>query len=220
MVWVKICGVRDACTASHLVGLGPDAVGLNFYPRSPRAVLLDDAAAIVATLPASIEAVGVFVNARAQAVANIVRACGLRRVQFHGDESPAELAKFQQLLPNVPVIRAWRRDARGLSPLRDYLRECQERQVVISAVLLDAYRPGEYGGTGAVLPWANIREECGVLPLPPLILAGGLTPQNVAEAVQTVRPWGVDVASGVELSPGVKDFDAVARFIQAARQAG
>jgi phosphoribosylanthranilate isomerase len=219
MVWVKICGVRDLDTARALIEARPDAIGLNFYPRSSRLVALDDVAAIVAALPDAIEAVGVFVNAQPAAVASLVRQCGLRRVQFHGDEPPEQLAEFHRLLPEVPLIRAWRRDARGLGPLIAYLQQCSELGVPISAVLLDASRPGDYGGTGTVLPWSEVRQECETIVLPPVILAGGLTPENVAHAVRTVRPWGVDVASGVETAPGVKDVAAVARFIQQARAA-
>jgi phosphoribosylanthranilate isomerase len=217
MVWVKICGVRDAETARRVAAYGPDAIGLNFYPRSSRCVSRAVAAAIVEELPSGVQAVGVFVNATALEIAETVAFCGLTSVQLHGDEPSSLLAELQQKLPGVPLIRAWRLGAGGWPPLTQHLTECANLDVSLFALLLDASVPGEYGGTGAVLPWAGVRREAAGLALPPLILAGGLTPANVGTAIETVNPWGVDVASGVETSPGVKDFEAVRGFISESR---
>jgi len=218
MTWVKICGVRDVETARQIAVFRPDAIGLNFYARSVRAVTPEIAAEIVRALPSFVEPVGVFVNATASDVADTMRRCGLSRVQFHGDEPPELLAEFHGLSPATSIMRAWRRGAEGLAALREHLSRCEALGVLIAAVIIEARVPGEYGGTGTVLPWAELRHEVELLALPPLILAGGLNPGNVADAVAAVSPWGVDVASGVESSSGIKDPDLVAKFIECARR--
>lgn len=218
-MWVKICGVRDAATAARVAAARPDAIGLNFFPRSSRYVTPDVARTIAQALPAEIAPVGVFVNSTPQAAAEIVQSCGLQAAQFHGDESPADLAAFQRLCPAARLIRAWRMASTGLAALATWLDECRALGVSLSACLIDAYVPGAYGGTGVAVNWRRLREEYDAAQWPPLILAGGLTADNVAEAVRAARPWGVDVASGVETAPGVKDFAAVEAFIANARRA-
>jgi len=217
MVWVKICGVRDVESARLVAECRPDAIGLNFYPGSPRAVSAEVARSIARGLPAGIEAVGVFVNSAAADVAETVRSCALHRVQFHGDEPPQLLAEFHRLSPPTPIIRAWRFGPQGLRALQDYVARCQTLGVPVAAVLVDAHLPGRYGGTGVALPWDEVRCDYASRSLPPLILAGGLNADNVAAAVTSIEPWGVDVASGVESAPGVKDAELVARFVNGAR---
>lgn len=217
MVWVKICGVRNVENARQIAACQPDAIGLNFYARSSRVVDPETARAIVDILPIKMEAVGVFVNSTAQEILEIVRHCDLDCVQLHGDEPPEVLVELYQRMPSLPPIRAWRFGAEGLEPLAEYLERCRVLGVPIFALLLDAGVSGAYGGTGSRLSWEDVQRACAPLTLPPVILAGGLTPGNVAAAIQTVSPWGVDVASGVESSPGLKDPLAVAKFIRAAR---
>jgi phosphoribosylanthranilate isomerase len=217
-MWIKICGIRDVETAERVASLRPDAIGLNFYERSPRCVTRAMARDMTRALPKTVSAVGVFVNHAARDVAETLAACGLTMAQFHGDESPAFLAELQTLLPDTPLIRAWRMGT-DLADLEAYLVECETLGVRLAGCLLDAKVAGSYGGTGQTPSWDVLRTSYRRKTWPPLILAGGLTAENVAAAIQSVRPWGVDVASGVESSPGVKDLDRVAAFMTAARNA-
>lgn len=214
-MWTKICGVRDVPAAIAIAKLRPAAIGLNFYAKSPRCVDDATAAEIVASLPAEVEPVGVFVNATVERIAEVVERVGLRRVQLHGDESPAFTGAVRDRCPSIPLIRAWRMGAGGLDDLAAYLDDCRARGVTFSGCLVDAHVSGSYGGTGAVVPWDRLRAEYRRDEWPPLILAGGLHPGNVAKALAAVEPWGVDVASGVESSPGVKDLARVEQFLRA-----
>ncbi|MDZ4685212.1 MAG: phosphoribosylanthranilate isomerase [Planctomycetaceae bacterium] len=216
-MWTKICGVRDVTAAAAIAKLGPSAIGLNFYPQSPRCLDTTIAAEIVSQLPATIEAVGVFVNAAVDRVVDVVSKVGLHRMQLHGDEPPEFLAEIQSRCPQMPLIRAWRMSDTGLSDLATYLTRCDELGVTISACLVDGYVAGNYGGTGTVVPWELLRAEYRTATWPPLVLAGGLHPGNVVAAIRTVQPWGVDVASGVESTPGVKDLTLVEQFLSATR---
>lgn len=211
-MWIKICGIRDAETAAAVGALRPDAIGLNFYAKSVRSVTAREAAAIVAALPGGVEPVGVFVNHALDEIRAICAACGLNTVQLHGDEPPELVTQLRPLR----VIRAIRLGRDAASSSLQAVAALGQGGWPVRAVLVDAHVPGSYGGTGEAAPWDVLsggwRREW-----PPLILAGGLTAENVAEAVRAVRPWGIDVASGVESSPGVKDLDRVARFIKAAR---
>jgi phosphoribosylanthranilate isomerase len=214
-VWVKLCGVRDEVMAVQLAALRPDAIGLNFYSRSVRFVERDAAMRIVQALPTDVAAVGVFVNASVQEIVRTTDAVGLSAVQLHGDEPPEDVAELKSLRPDLMVIRAWRVGAEGLAPLAGHLAACEALEAKPDAILIDAHVPGCYGGTGQRAPWMLLRDS--PTPWPPLILAGGLTPENVAEAVETVRPWGVDTAGGIEMAPGIKDVARAAAFIAAAR---
>jgi phosphoribosylanthranilate isomerase len=209
-MWVKICGVRDETNAAAVAACRPDAIGLNFYAGSPRSVSPDTAARIVRALPPEIEAVGVFVNHPVEEIRRICAACGIGTVQLHGDE-PAEVI---ELLQPLKVTRALRLHGESESEIVETLRDLPAG--VVRACLVEPHVAGAYGGTGRRAPWEWLgrvwRREW-----PPLILAGGLRPENLAEAVRTARPWGVDVASGVESAPGVKDPIQVAAFIAAAR---
>lgn len=201
-VRVKICGVtrlEDALAASRA---GADALGFNFWPRSRRCVDVEVARGIVRELPAHVVAVGVFVDQDPADVASIAERVGLAAVQLHGDESPDACAAFR-----LPVIKAFR-----VGP--DFTPASAAR-FKVAAYLFDAPSAG-YGGSGATFDWSRVARA----PLPaPLILAGGLTPGNVAAAVRAVRPHAVDVASGVESAPGIKDEQLMIAFVAAAQSA-
>lgn len=209
-VRIKICGITNPDDAAQAAKLGADLVGLNFYAKSPR--YLDEATArtILGVLPTSAEPVALFVNEPIQHVQRIVRALGIQTVQLHGDLD-------EHLTPGTRWIPAFSvRDAASLQRITSYLERLRSVGDIPAAILVDAHVPGKFGGTGEVAPWhllANFQ------PGVPLILAGGLTPENVGEAIRTVRPYAVDVASGVESSPGKKDPDKMRRFIEAIRLA-
>jgi phosphoribosylanthranilate isomerase len=217
--WIKICGVRDLSSAEVITGAGASAIGLNFFTKSPRFIEPDEAAKIVARLPAeSLQPVGLFVNHSAKEIEAIVARVGLNTIQLHGDEPPAFVAELRQRHPDWRVLKAFR-IGDSLQPVAEFVAECERVNVRLGGCLLDARVEGAYGGTGVVAPWELIAREYDRTHWPPLILAGGLTPDNVAAAIQTVRPCGVDTASGVELSPGVKDTTLTTRFVAEAQQA-
>lgn len=206
MTWVKICGITRIEDALAAAAAGADAVGFVFYPPSPRAVAPARAAAIVAALPRGIARVGVFVNEGAARMAEIRALAGLDCIQLHGDEPP-EVARA---LP-CPVIRAFRAAPRDAA-------EADEIAVFpAAAVLVDGERAGFYGGTGTpasrgVIAAARRARRW--------ILSGGLAPENVAAEIAALTPWGVDVSTGVESSPGVKDANRIAAFVAAVRASG
>jgi phosphoribosylanthranilate isomerase len=201
-VRVKICGVTRLEDALAAVRLGADALGFNFWPRSKRYLPPARARDILRRLPPLVHAVGVFVDPTREEVLRAVDASGVGMVQLHGDEPP-ELCLS---LP-LPVLKAIRvTDANSLAALASY---------EVRGFVLDA--PSEaYGGSGRTFDWSIVAEAARAMPV---ILAGGLTPENVGEAVRSVRPWAVDVASGVESTPGIKDADKLRRFLEAAREA-
>jgi len=218
MFRIKICGITNVDDALAAARAGADAVGLNFYPKSPRCVDADAADRIIASLPRETVKVGLFVNAPAQEVCRTFDRLGLDLIQLHGDEPPRYLAQ----LAGRPVMRAFRPGPDGLEPLERYLAHCRRLGCTPRLVLVDALVPGQYGGTGRLADWHLLRTYAGAAkagPGPPLVLAGGLTPGNVAEAIAIVRPAAVDTASGVELGPGRKDPAAVEAFVRAARTA-
>jgi phosphoribosylanthranilate isomerase len=201
VVRVKICGITRAEDALAAVRLGADAVGFNFWPGSRRYLTPAAARAIATRLPPFVTTVGVFVNQPEAEVLGIAEEAGLQVLQLHGDEPPDLCAR----LP-LPVVKAIHVDAvKTLSKLLSY---------EVSAFLLDTPSRG-HGGTGQPFDWSLAE---GVSEVAPVILAGGLDPENVAEAIRTVRPYAVDVASGVESSPGVKDVAKMARFIARVRE--
>lgn len=218
-MWIKVCGIRDLATAASVAELGIDAIGLNFYARSPRCVVVEDAAAISRMLPKEIARVGVFVNQSLAEIRSIVERCSLDLVQLHGDEPASFLIELAKAVPQVRLIRAWRMPEEGLSDLATFLSECGSHSRELAGCLVDAHVNGMYGGSGKTVPWKRLTEEYSRTVNPPLILAGGLTPANIAEAITTVRPWGVDVASGVESAPGVKDIKLTQEFVANARSA-
>lgn len=215
MFRVKICGITNVADARAVVQAGADAVGLNFYPKSPRYVAPDRARHIAARLPAGVVKVGLFVNADAAEVCETFDRLGLDLIQLHGDEPP----EFLDSLRPRPVMRAFRLGPAGLPPVLEYLDRCRQLGCSPQLTLLDAHIPGQFGGTGMTADWTVAKGYPADPEHPPLVLAGGLTPQNVAQAIRAVRPTAVDTASGVELSPGRKDPAAVVDFVEAARQA-
>lgn len=219
-VWVKICGIRDVATAEQVVAHEPDAIGLNFFTKSPRRVERSVAAEISGLLPASIESVGLFVNHELNDVVDTAQQCGLTMIQLHGDESPEFLAELKGCSNGIEILRAFRVDDRGLGKVADYLAECRKLDVCLAGCLIDSCVAGEYGGTGHTAPWDLLADQYDADRWPRLILAGGLHPGNLADAIRVTSPFGVDVASGVESARGVKDLTLVRDFIQAARQAG
>ncbi|WP_035851667.1 phosphoribosylanthranilate isomerase [Deefgea rivuli] len=199
---IKICGLRDAATALQVAKLGADAIGLVFYPPSPRHVSADVAAEIVAALPAFVMSVGLFVNESAEVVSSVLAKVPLDLLQFHGDEDLAYCSQFGR-----PFIKALR-----VKPDLNLLEYAQRFvSPLCRGLLLDAWVDGVPGGTGESFDWSVLPSEW---PLP-LILSGGLHPENVASAVERVQPWAVDVSSGVESSKGVKDLHQVELFIRA-----
>jgi phosphoribosylanthranilate isomerase len=212
-VRIKICGLTRVDEALACVEAGADWIGLNFHPRSPRYVEPGRAAEIVSALARPSQAVGLFVDRPADEVVALAERLGLGAVQLHGNEPPRDLLALARLW----IIRAFRLgDASDVRRMNDYLAEAEALGRGPDAVLIDACVSGKAGGTGE--PIAD-----DVLPLIPphrhLILAGGLTSDNVAERVRRVGPWMVDVASGVESSPGRKDPEKVRQFIHAVRSA-
>jgi len=219
-MWIKICGIRDTSTAEAIAALQPDAIGLNFYPPSPRWIDRETARQIVQLLPESIESVGLFVNLELDDVAETAEACGIRTAQLHGDEPPGFLAALASRCPTLKLLRAFRVDDSGLDDVAAYLEECERLGVELAGCLIDAKVSGAYGGTGHTAPWDLLRDQYDSARWPRLIVAGGLHPENVADAIRVTSPFGVDVASGVESSKAVKDLELVRKFITASRAAG
>ncbi len=184
------------------VEAGADALGFVFFQGSPRCISPEKAAAIIRSLPPFVQTVGLFVNEKPATVNLVADQCGLDLVQLHGEESPDYCAVVKRR-----IIKAFRvRDASSLDDMPDYR---------VAGCLLDAWSPAAHGGTGTTFNWDIAARAAASHPI---ILAGGLTPENVAEAVATVKPYAVDVSSGVESAPGIKDAGLVRAFIGAARQ--
>jgi phosphoribosylanthranilate isomerase len=204
MVKVKICGITNLKDARQAVKAGADFLGFNFYPRSPRFVTPRTARRILRRLPKKIASVGVFVNQREAEMLKIACQVGLDYIQLHGEESPAAIA---QLARNLPVIKAVRvRDSFRATELVRYKR--------VSAFLLDGFDRRRRGGSGKTFRWnlALRARRAGHI-----FLAGGLTPENVTQAIRSARPYAVDVCSGVEARPGKKDPALVLNFMRAVR---
>jgi len=197
-MFLKICGLTNEADAAHAVAAGATALGVIFAPSSPRCVSADRARDIVETVPAEVPVVGVFVNAPVEEIVAVVAHTGIRIVQLHGDEPESYAAAFK-----VPLLRA-----AGVDVSIDAWPT--------ATLLLDAVSSAERGGTGRRVDWDR---AAAVARRRKTVLAGGLTADNVAEAIATVRPFGVDVSSGVEASPGRKDRDKVSRFLEAAKRA-
>ncbi|WCJ58906.1 phosphoribosylanthranilate isomerase [Fontisphaera persica] len=202
-VRIKICGITSAADAQAAVAAGADALGFVFYEKSPRYVTPAQAREIMAGLPPLVVRVGVMVNPAAELVQQAVQA-GIQVLQFHGEETP-EVCRQQA----VPVIKGFR--------LQDELSLLGCREYTGLPWLLDSYVAGQAGGTGAVFNWELAVKAKASNPV--IILAGGLTPDNVAEAVRRVRPYAVDVSSGVESAPGKKDAAKMRAFVAAVRAA-
>jgi phosphoribosylanthranilate isomerase len=213
-VLAKICGLTCVEDAVMCAESGADWIGLNFHPPSPRYVAPKVAAAIIAMMPRHIMVAGVFVDREPTEVADLADRLGLRAVQLHGHEPPEDLA----VLHRFRVIRAFRlRAVEDWRCISEFLARAEAVGHPPDGVLVDAYVSGVPGGTGITIDPFLLDARPN---LPRLILAGGLTAENVAERIARIRPWMVDVASGVESAPGRKDRAAVAAFLQAVGSAG
>lgn len=211
-MWVKVCGWNDPAVLQQSLGVAsPDAIGLNFYGKSVRSVTVPAARTMRLSLPPEIAAVGVFVNHQRDEVLDIAEAVGLTHLQLHGDESPEFAASFSPW----PLIRVYRLKEPSLQSIEQDLTRLKSLGVTPWACLVDAWHDSEYGGTGQTAPWQALIHW--PKDWPPLILAGGLTPANVTEAIHTVRPFGVDTASGVEIVKGQKSPDLVREFVSVCR---
>ncbi|WP_303908881.1 phosphoribosylanthranilate isomerase [Thiohalomonas denitrificans] len=201
---VKICGITRSDDARVAVEAGADAIGLVFYPRSPRVVTAEQAAAIVATLPPFVTAVGLFVDAERKDIDAVLERVPLDLLQFHGSETPESCESLG---------RRYIKAVRMRSDID--LREMAERYASADGLLLDAYQEGVPGGTGERFDWDRIPDDLNL----PVVLAGGLAPGNITDAVRSVRPFAVDVSSGVEADKGIKDAAKIAAFMRGVRRA-
>ncbi len=200
---VKICGITREQDVLSVAMNGADAIGLVFYEKSPRYVSAAQAAQLLSVLPPFVTVVGLFVNATAEFVREVLSVVSLDLLQFHGDESPQYCEQF-----NKPYLKAIR-----VKPDVDLL-QCASQYRKAQGLLLDAYVEGIPGGTGAVFEWSLIPQVL----RPRIILSGGLDAGNVAAAIALVQPYAVDVSSGVEAAKGIKDAEKIARFMSEARQ--
>ncbi len=216
-MWIKICGIRDLTTALDVAELAPNAIGLNFYHKTPRCVSIDTAARIVHHLPEAVDPVGLFVNHSIDQITATCQQSGIRTVQLHGDEPPQLLAQLSSARTGIRIVHAHRLGLDGLDPLSQYVEECAALKGKLAACLIDARIEGAYGGTGTTVPWDLLNRQYRRIDWPPLILAGGLNPENVGDAIRIARPWGVDVSSGVESVTAIKDMRLVKKFINTAR---
>jgi phosphoribosylanthranilate isomerase len=201
---VKICGITRIEDAHAAVAAGADAIGLVFYPKSPRAVTIEQARTLAATAPAFVTVVGLFVDAAPELIRDVLSRVNLSLIQFHGVETPEQCRAFGR-----PYIKA--------IPMRDGVDLAAEEKRFADAagLLLDNFAPDKAGGTGRTFDWSRVPARR----TRALILAGGLTADNVGEAIRRVHPDAVDVTSGVEMSPGIKDPNKIAAFINAVREA-
>lgn len=196
---VKICGITRVEDALEAVNQGADAIGLVFYAKSPRYVTPAQAAEIVANIPAFVTVVGLFVDAQAAEISDILSVVRLDLLQFHGDESPAQCRQYSR--PYMKAIRV-KTDTNLVQYAADYSDA--------KALLLDAFAEGVPGGTGQVFDWKLIPQQLDL----PVVLAGGLNAENVGQAIASVKPYAVDVSGGVEASKGIKDAAKIAAFMR------
>ena len=197
---VKVCGICTADDADAAVSAGADAIGMVFYPKSPRHVSISAAREIASSIPPFVTTVGLFVNSSSEAINDVLSEVQLGLLQFHGNEDEVFCKSF-----NLPYIKALRVKAET-----DLYQQC-EQYASARGVLLDSYKKGMPGGTGEIFDWDMIPDDLSL----PVILAGGLNANNVAQAISTVNPWAVDVSSGVEESPGKKDQQKILQFFNA-----
>ncbi|MBD1914209.1 phosphoribosylanthranilate isomerase [Leptolyngbya sp. PL-A3] len=197
---IKICGITQPEQGQAIAQQGATALGFICARQSPRYVAPAQIKAVAVTLPESLERVGVFVNASIPEILSVVEVAALTAVQLHGEESPEFCEQLRKQIPSLKVMKAFRvRQPEVLNQVETYT-------CVVDSVLLDAYHPTQHGGTGRSIDWSTLQ---GFRPLVPWYLAGGLTPDNVVEAIAVARPDGVDLSSGVEYSPGQKDLEKV-----------
>ena len=212
---IKICGVTRPADAAAVCASGADAIGLNFYRPSIRFLADDVTPQIVAEIADHVEKVGVFVNETIDEILRRTSDCELAWIQLHGDEPAHTLRELQSA---AKIIKAFRYGAAGLTPVLEYLDQCDQLNARCDAILLDAAKAGHFGGSGETFDWQQLRDELTRLPPNlPWILAGGLNPENVAFAANQLKPHGVDTASGVESKSGFKDANRILEFVKGAR---
>ncbi|MBP6602530.1 MAG: phosphoribosylanthranilate isomerase [Verrucomicrobiales bacterium] len=208
-VAVKICGITTGDQAREIITAGADAIGINFWPKSKRYIALEAALPWLLEIAGTVPRVAVTVNASDEELLCLYESGGIDWIQLHGDETPERVRSLTQ--QGLPVFKAM--------GIRDRAMLAGAAEFDSPTLLLDAYAPNEYGGSGETMDWSLGAAAVQQWPDRQILLAGGLTPANVAEAIRQVHPAGVDVASGVESSPGVKDLEAVRCFIEAVRTA-
>ncbi|HSI43345.1 MAG TPA: phosphoribosylanthranilate isomerase [Methylotenera sp.] len=196
---VKICGITRVEDALNAIELGTDAIGLVFFEQSPRNISIEQAKEIARVIPAFVTVVGLFVDAEPEFIKQVISTVGLDLLQFHGDETTEECARY-----GIPFIKAIR--VRNDTNLVQYAKEFSGAK----GLLLDTYAEGVAGGTGHVFDWSLIPENLGIT----VILAGGLNAENVAQAIKQVKPYAVDISGGVESAKGIKDAAKIAAFMQ------
>ena len=202
---IKICGITQPQQSTAITSLGATALGFICVPTSPRYVRVAQIQAVVEQLPEKIDKIGVFANTTIEKIAQTVADSGLTGVQLHGDESLEYCHSLRQSLPNIEIIKALRiRSFEDLDSSTTYT-------TCVDTLLLDAYHPQQLGGTGKTLDWTLLQQ---FNPSCPWFLAGGLTPDNIVEALSQVKPSGIDLSSGVERAPGDKDLDKVAKLFE------
>jgi phosphoribosylanthranilate isomerase len=205
---IKICGITQPQQGKAIASLGATALGFICVPASPRYVKVDQIRAVVEQLPEKIDKIGVFANSTALEITQTVVNSGLTGVQLHGDESSEFCQQLRQLLPSVEILKALRiRSVEDIDKAATYT-------ATADTLLLDAYDPQQLGGTGTTLDWVMLQQFS---PSCPWFLAGGLTPDNIVEALTQVNPSGIDLSSGVERAPGDKDLDKVAKLFEKLR---
>ena len=202
---IKICGISRPQDGQDAARLGADAIGLVFYAPSPRAVTIEQAKAICDAMPPFVTRVGLFVNAERSEINNVLADVPLDLLQFHGDETPADCEGYKR-----PYLKALR-----MAPDIDVIAQAAAYQQA-AGILLDSYDAGVPGGTGQTFDWQRVPDEI----KQSIILAGGLNPQNVATAIELLRPYAVDVSGGVEAAKGIKDKDKMAAFINEVLRVG
>lgn len=211
---IKICGLTRQEDVQGAIAAGADALGFVFYPKSPRYVQPDMAAKLMAQLPPFVSTVGLFVNAGVDEVKKIVATASIALLQFHGDETSAECAAIASAV-NRPFIRAIRvKPDTSAADLLEYESEYRAASTLFAGLLLDTF-VDSYGGSGKVFDWSLIPESIA----PRVVLSGGLSAQNAIDAIQRVRPYAVDVSSGVERDKGIKDSAKIRAFIDAVHDA-
>ncbi|MBD2356715.1 phosphoribosylanthranilate isomerase [Tolypothrix sp. FACHB-123] len=205
---VKICGITQPQQSVAIASLGATALGFICVPTSPRYVTIAQIQAAVAPLPKNIDKIGVFANTSITIVKQTILESGLTSVQLHGNESPEFCLKLRQALPEIEIIKAFRIRS------SEHLKQVAEYSSYIDTFLLDAYHPQQLGGTGQTLDWTMLQQFS---PSCPWFLAGGLTPDNILDALSKIKPNGIDLSSGVEKAPGNKDLDRVAKLFASLR---
>lgn len=222
-MWIKICGLTRDDDVSTVACSGADAIGFNFFPSSKRFVSNELAHSLIQVAKritgenSPLDLVGVFVNSDAQAVKTTVQETGINVIQIHGDETVEQIAEIHRLCPNIPLVRALRVHSENSERTLEET-DCLAANVPLAAILLDTFVPGEFGGTGKHLDLSILQTYATKL-RPRLILAGGLTPENAAKITSHSIVWGIDTASGVESSPGIKDAVRVRNFVDNVRRA-